>query len=873
MPTFPTKFRNTSFRAQFLLGLLLVPFGATAQTPPIQWDRTFGGNNTELAYAILPTTDGGYLLGGGSPSGVGGNKTEPNRGFYDYWIVKTDANGNKQWEKAYGGTQEEGISTMVATPDGGYLLGGTSYSDVGGEKSQPSRGSADYWIVKIGPGGQKQWDKTLGGNSEEYLNQMVATPDGGYLLGGSSYSDIGYDRSESSRGWADYWVVKVDAGGNKLWDRRYGGSNWDNLTALVPAGDGGYLLGGYSNSHAGYDKTEWGRGDDDYWLVRIDASGNKLWDKTFGGNSYERLASVLRTQDGGYLMGGWSISTLSGDHSQPVRGGIDYWVLKLDAGGNKLWDRRYGGPGMGTDVGGSSGDYLQTMVATAQGGYLLAGWSDSGAGGDKSEDSRGERDFWLVHIAADGRKQWDKTMGGNYSDFLGAVLATGEGGYVVLGHSGSLQGQEKTTPLYGGDDYWLVKLGPDPAPAGQLRINAGGGAFTAIDQRKFRADAYFQGGTVSTPVSNAIAGTGDDFLYQTGRHGASFAYNLPTGNGTFDVVLHFAETYWGNTAPGGVGSRRFHVNMEGVRKLTDYDVFAKAGGALRVRQETFRVRVTDGMLNVAFLKGAADNPAVKAIEVLPAGNAHFLNAGGGVFTGADGKTFSPDAYFANGSVSAIPGGNILNTTNDALYHNARFGAAFSYGIPAANGTYDVVLHFAETYFGARAGGGAGSRRFNVDVEGTRRLTNYDIFAKAGGAMRAVRETLRATVTDGVLNLLFSRGSADNPAVSAIELVPVAVPAREATVEAGLRQDGPQAGRLHPYPNPVTDVLTVGLPFPATEVTGTWVTDAKGVVRLRNAHEVSGENQVRVGTASLPKGLYVLRLAAGGGQRTVKFVRE
>jgi|GEM_PF-2876803 len=863
--------RNASFRAHLLSVLLLVTFGAAAQTPRVQWDRAYGGNSGEIAHAILPTTDGGYLLGGGSPSGVGGNKTEPGRGFYDYWVVKTDAQGNKQWDKAYGGTWEDDLTAMVSTPDGGYLLGGISYSDAGGEKSQPSRGSADYWIVKIGPGGQKQWDKTLGGRGEDYLSRLVATPDGGYLLAGTSYSDIGQDRSGPTRGWADYWVVKVDANGNKLWDNRYGGNNWDNLTDVVPAGDGGYLLGGYSNSTAIYDKTGGNRGDDDYWLVKIDAGGNKRWDKTYGGNSYERLTSLLRTPDGGFLVGGWSISTLSGDQSQPGRGGIDYWVLKLDAGGNKQWDRRYGGPGMGSDVGGNGGDYLETMIPTAQGGYLLGGWSDSDAGGDKSEDSRGERDFWLVNIAANGQKLWDKTLGGNYSDFGSALLATGEGGYLVLGRSGSLAGRDRSAPHYGGDDYWLVKLGPDPAPASQLRINAGGGTFTTLDRRKFAADAYFQGGTVSTPVSNAVAGTADDFLYQTGRHGASFACNLPTGNGTYDVVLHFAETYWGNTAPGGVGSRRFHVDLEGQRRLTDYDIFARAGGALRVRQETFRVRVTDGTLNVAFLKGAADNPAVKAIEVLPAGNAHFLNAGGGVFTGGDGKTFSPDAYFADGSVSAIAGGNVLNTTHDALYYNARFGAAFSYGIPAANGTYDVTLHFAETYFGARVGGGAGSRRFNVDVEGTRRLTNYDIFAKAGGAMRAVRETLRATVTDGVLNLFFSRGSADNPAVAAIELVPAAVPAREAAAAADLPQEG--ARRLYLYPNPVSGALNVALPFPATEVTGTWVTDAKGIVRLHNAHEVRGENELRVGTASLPKGLYVLRLETEGGQRAVKFVRE
>jgi hypothetical protein len=139
--------------------------------------------------------------------------------------------------------------------------------------------------------------------------------------------------------------------------------------------------------------------------------------------------------------------------------------------------------------------------------------------------------------------------------------------------------------------------------AKSFRVNAGGNTFSTIDARSFAADAYFAGGTVSTATTLGIGGTADDYLYQTGRHGSSFSYNFPTGNGSYDVVLHFAETYFGNVAPGGIGSRKFHVNLEGARKLTDYDVFAKAGGALKTTQETFRVNVGDGTLNVAFLKG------------------------------------------------------------------------------------------------------------------------------------------------------------------------------------------------------------------------------------------------------------------------------
>ncbi len=405
--------------------------------------------------------------------------------------------------------------------------------------------------------------------------------------------------------------------------------------------------------------------------------------------------------------------------------------------------------------------------------------------------------------------------------------------------------------------------------ARNFRVNAGGNAFSTIDARNFTADAYAAGGSVSTATTLGIGGTADDYLYQTGRHGASFSYNFPTGNGSYDVVLHFAETYYGNTAPGGAGSRRFHVNLEGVRRLTDYDVFARAGGALKAKQETFRVTVGDGTLNVAFLKGAADNPAVKAIEVLPAGSALAINAGGGAFTTGGGKRFAADVYYADGTPATAVTGDVLNTTNDALYQTGRSGAAFSYGLPSGNGTFDVTLHFAETYYGNRVAGGVGSRTFNVFVEGTRRLSGYDIFARAGGAMRAVRETVRVTVADGVLNLYFAKGTAGNAYVSAVEVVPVAVAAREAA-----EGEAPaSAWQVQLYPNPVLDELVVRLPFAAAAVKGTTVADAAGAALLVNRHRVTAEGTLTLRVGELKRGLYLLHLDTERGHRVVKFVKQ
>src|SRR5205085_6033829 len=136
------------------------------------------------------------------------------------------------------------------------------------------------------------------------------------------------------KGQYDYWVVKTDTEGKKQWDKTFGGDGDDLLTTMVAISDGGYLIGGYSNSRIGGDRTE-SRGDYDYWIVRIDKDGNKLWDKTFGGTTIDELYSIVPTQDGGYLLGGSSSSHILGDH--------DVWVLKVDKDGNKLWDKTFQG--------------------------------------------------------------------------------------------------------------------------------------------------------------------------------------------------------------------------------------------------------------------------------------------------------------------------------------------------------------------------------------------------------------------------------------------------------------------------------------------------------------------------------------------------
>ena len=380
-----------SITACFCL-LLFLPLCLFSQAPTIQWDKTIGGSSDDYLFSLRQTSEGGYILGGYSNSPISGDKSENSKGANDYWVVKLDANGTKQWDKTIGGNDRDDLQSIQQTSDGGYILGGYSFSGVSGDKTEGSKGFLDYWVVKLDANGTKQWDKTIGGWRTDHLSDLQQTSDGGYILGGFSDSPVSGDKTDhSSEGLMDYWVVKLNADGTKQWDKTIGGNNTDVLSRLQQTSDGGYILGGYSHSNISGDKTENSNGNHDFWVVKLDANGTKQWDKTIGGDSYDALKAMRKTIDGGYILGGKSLSSVSGDKTENSKGDFDYWMVKLDANGTKLWDKT---------VGGNSGDQLYDLQQTSDGGCLLGGPSFSPASGDKTEDSKGHTDYWVVKLFA-----------------------------------------------------------------------------------------------------------------------------------------------------------------------------------------------------------------------------------------------------------------------------------------------------------------------------------------------------------------------------------------------------------------------------------------------------------------------------------------
>lgn len=293
------------------------------------------------------------------------------------------------------------------------------------------------------------WDKSYGGKQAEFLTDVQPTADYGFILAGSSFSGKTGNKETESRGDLDYWLWKMDEIGNLDWQKGFGGDGNDFLQSIALTNDGGFILGGISSSGASFDKLAENKGQDDFWILKLNAKGGEEWQKTIGGNRQEKIARICPTRDGGYIIGGSSASGASEDKKQDGYGSMDYWILKLNSKGDIEWQNTYGGIYL---------DELRSIITTADGGYLAGGYSNSPATGTKTQDNIGIGDFWILKLDTKGNLQWQKTIGGDQDDQLYALEETYDKGYIVAGNSNSSNGNDKTQANAEGTDYWILKL-------------------------------------------------------------------------------------------------------------------------------------------------------------------------------------------------------------------------------------------------------------------------------------------------------------------------------------------------------------------------------------------------------------------------------
>jgi hypothetical protein len=205
-----------------LFAIFLFTLSLYAQDPNILWQRTIGGSEDDTPFSLIQTNDGGTLIGGYSDSDISGDKTENSRGGKDYWIVKLDGSGNIQWQKTYGGNNDDTIWTVIETSDGGFMAGGFSDSDMSGDKTENSQGNLDFWVLKLDSAGNIQWQNTIGGNGIDRLRSIIETDDEYFILGGSSSSDISGDRTYPLIGSTDTWLVWLNSSGSIIYQKSFG---------------------------------------------------------------------------------------------------------------------------------------------------------------------------------------------------------------------------------------------------------------------------------------------------------------------------------------------------------------------------------------------------------------------------------------------------------------------------------------------------------------------------------------------------------------------------------------------------------------------------------------------------------------------------
>ena len=363
----------------------------------VGWEKTFGGPENDAAYSVQKTSDGGYILTGYTDSYGAGDS--------DFWLLKTDSGGNEQWNETFGGADHDIARSVQETTDGGFILAGCTESY--------GAGSYDAWVLRIDSNRDILWHMTLGGTGWDGAYSVQETTDGGFILAG--YTE------PSGAGFSDFLLVKIDSNGFIQWEKTLGGTGWDKAKSVRETTDGGFIIAGFTGPN-GADLA-------DVLLVKTDSNGNKQWEKTFGGDSWDTAESVRETTDGGFILAGYTLSNSAGS--------ADFWLLKTYSNGNKQWEKTFGGP---------DDDYAYSVQETTDGGFILAGCTAPQSGPILA----GGSDAWLVKTYSNGSKQWDKSFGGADKDFASAVLQISGGGYILAGYTKSRGA--------GGSDFWLLKV-------------------------------------------------------------------------------------------------------------------------------------------------------------------------------------------------------------------------------------------------------------------------------------------------------------------------------------------------------------------------------------------------------------------------------
>ncbi|AXT57259.1 hypothetical protein D1815_16460 [Aquimarina sp. AD1] len=391
----------------------------------IEWSKTFGGSNEDSAVSVVETLDGGYAIAGFTQS-LDGDIIDKTATDSDYWLLKLNQNGDLLWSKTYGGTNEDSATKLIQATDGGFVIVG--YSRSNDEDVSTNAGLQDLWMIKTNVTGEISWEKSFGFGGIDQAFSVIQTANNGYFITGFIEAADINDRGKANKnvttlhGGSSFWGIKLDAEGNQEWNHYFGGTGNDRGYDVIQTEDEGYIMIGSSES-IDVNITN-NNGSYDFWIIKINSEGALVWEKSFGGSQIDTSYTIEATGDGKYIIVG---DTRSNDgYITDAKGVADLWVIQIDTTGNLIWQK---------SIGGTEFDTGRGIHRMDDGNFILTG--NTRSTDQDVSDNKGQADLWNIIINANGDILWNETTGGSANDIGFSCIQTSDKKIVVVGNSES----------------------------------------------------------------------------------------------------------------------------------------------------------------------------------------------------------------------------------------------------------------------------------------------------------------------------------------------------------------------------------------------------------------------------------------------------
>ncbi len=369
--------------------------------PSTTWAAAYGGTSNTGANGVTISHANAIAIAPNGDIIIVGNTFGFGAGGSDFWVLCLSENGSIIWQKTFGGSDDDYANAVAIAPNGDII--------VAGDTSSFGNGGWDTLVIRLDGRGNVKWEKTYGGEDDEYANAVAIAPNGDIITAGST--------SSFGAGNADIWVMRLNANGNVKWQMTYGGPKDDEAYGVALTSGGDIIVSGYTES--------FGAGDWDAWILRLSGNGDVIWQKTYGGKKSDEINAVTPASNGDIIV--------AGDTSSFGAGGSDFWVLRLSGNGKPEWSRTYGG---------KKDDYANAVALTPNGDIIVAGGTYSfGAGG---------KDLWILSLDGKGNVEWEKTYGEKHDDTANGVTFAPNGDILIAGG---------TYRITSGAEAWVIRLG------------------------------------------------------------------------------------------------------------------------------------------------------------------------------------------------------------------------------------------------------------------------------------------------------------------------------------------------------------------------------------------------------------------------------